>query len=114
PRALFWFRWAALSTIVFGLILAYMSGYIEEALALGLMDNSAKHASIGFGMWMGLIMAFNVWFIIWPKQKIALGIVEADADAKPAAARMAFLASRTNTMLSIPMLFAMVSAQNIY
>ena len=74
PRALFWFRWAALSTIVFGLILAYMSGYIEEALALGLMDNSAKHASIGFGMWMGLIMAANVWFIIWPKQQIALGL----------------------------------------
>ncbi len=114
PRALFWFRWAALSTIVFGLILAYMSGYIEEALALGLMDNSAKHASIGFGMWMGLIMAFNVWFIIWPAQQKVLGLVEVDAAAKASAARMAALTSRANTMLSIPMLYAMVSAQNLY
>jgi uncharacterized membrane protein len=65
-------------------------------------------------MWIGVIMAANVWFIIWPKQQIALGLVEAEADAKPAAARMAMLASRTNTMLSIPMLYAMVSAQNLY
>jgi len=114
PAALFWFRWAALSTVVTGLILAYMNGYIGEALALGLTDNVAKHAAIGFGMWMGLIMAFNVWGIIWPNQKIALGIVEAAAEAKPAAARKAMLFSRTNTMLSIPMLYAMVSAQNLY
>jgi|TARA_B100002003_G_C13883181_1_gene431030 uncharacterized membrane protein len=114
PEALFWFRWAALSTVATGLILAALNGYIGQALALGLTDNVSKHATIGFGMWIGVIMAANVWFIIWPKQQIALGLVEAEADAKPAAARMAMLASRTNTMLSIPMLYAMVSAQNLY
>jgi uncharacterized membrane protein len=113
PEALFWFRWAALSTVATGLILAALNGYIGQALALGLTDNVSKHATIGFGMWIGVIMAANVWFIIWPKQQIALGLVEAEADAKPAAARMAMLASRTNTMLSIPMLYAMVSAQNL-
>ena len=114
PEALFWFRWAALSTVATGLILAALNRYIGQALALGLTDNVSKHATIGFGMWIGVIMAANVWFIIWPKQQIALGLVEAEAGAKPAAARMALLASRTNTMLSIPMLYAMVSAQNIW
>ena len=114
PVALFWFRWAAVSTVVWGLILAWMNGYLAPSLAIGLTDNVAKHAMIGIGMWMGLIMAFNVWFIIWPNQKIALGIVDAEADAKAASARKAMLFSRTNTMLSIPMLFAMVAAQNIY
>ncbi|MEL0072022.1 MAG: urate hydroxylase PuuD, partial [Rhodobiaceae bacterium] len=66
------------------------------------------------GMWLGSIMWFNVWFVIWPNQKKALGIVEADADIKAASARTAMLFSRTNTMLSIPMLFSMVAAQNIY
>lgn len=102
PEALFWFRWGAAGTVLFGLILAYMNGYLHEALTL-------QQPNIGFGMWMGLIMAFNVWFIIWPAQKIALGIVEADADAKPAAGRRAMLFSRTNTLLSIPMLFSMIS-----
>ncbi len=105
PEALFWFRWGAAGTVLFGLILAYMNGYLHQALTL-------QQPNIGFGMWMGLIMAFNVWFIIWPAQKIALGIVEADADAKPAAGRRAMLFSRTNTLLSIPMLFSMISAQN--
>ena len=114
PSALFWFRWAALSTVVTGLIVAWMNGYIGQALAIGFADGVAKHTAIGIGMWLGLIMAFNVWFIIWPNQKIALGIVDAEADAKPAAARKAMLTSRINTMLSIPMLYAMVSAQNIY
>ena len=114
PEVLFWFRWAALSTVVTGLILAWLNGYIGQALAIGLTDNVAKHAAIGIGMWMGLIMAANVWFIIWPNQKIVLGIVEAAAEAKPPAARKALLASRTNTMLSIPMLYAMVSAQNLF
>ena len=113
PEALFWFRWSALATMVTGLILAYLNGYIGQSLALGLTDGVGKHAAIGFGMWMGLIMAFNVWMIIWPNQKIALGMVEAEADAKPKAARKAMLASRVNTMLSIPMLYAMVSAQNL-
>lgn len=105
PAALFWFRWGALSTVVFGLLLAMMNGYLVEALLL-------KDPVIGFGMWLGLIMAFNVWFVIWPKQKIALGIVQADAALKPKAARTAMLFSRTNTLLSIPMLFSMVSYQN--
>jgi len=115
PRALFWFRWAALSTVVTGLIVAYMNGYIFEAATLGLTEGGiAKHTAIGFGGWLGVFMAFNVWFIIWPNQQKVLGLVEADATAKASAARMAALASRTNTMLSIPMLYAMVSAQNLY
>ena len=114
PVALFWFRWAAMSTIVWGLILAWLNGYIVEALTLGLRDHVAAHASIGFGMWMGLIMWFNVWFLIWPNQKKVLGMVEASDDEKKRGARIAGLASRVNTMLSIPMLYAMVSAQNIY
>ena len=114
PEVLFWFRWSALSTVVTGLVLAYMNGYLADALAIGLTDHNGRSAAIGIGMWMGIIMAFNVWFIIWPKQQIALGLIEADASLKPAAGRTAMLFSRTNTMLSIPMLYAMVSAQNIY
>ena len=113
PAALWWFRWGAMGTIVTGLILAGMNGYLVDAIMLG-ASGVAKHTAIGIGMWLGTIMWFNVWFIIWPNQKIALGIVDADADAKAASARKAMLFSRTNTMLSIPMLFAMVSAQNIY
>lgn len=113
PEALFWFRWAALATVVTGLVLAWRNEYIVEALTLG-SDGVVRHTAIGVGMWLGLIMAFNVWFIIWPNQKIALGIVEAEADRKPAAARKAMLTSRINTLLSIPMLYAMVSAQNFY
>ncbi len=114
PAALWWFRWAAMATIVTGLLLALGNGYLVEAMTLGLTDGVAKHTAIGIGMWLGIIMWFNVWFVIWPKQKIALGIVEAEADTKAAAARTAMLFSRTNTMLSVPMLYAMVSAQNIY
>jgi uncharacterized membrane protein len=107
PEALFWFRWAALATVVTGLILAHLNGYLGQALSLG-----APFHAIGVGMWLGLIMAFNVWFIIWPNQKKALGIVQVDADAKAKAARMAMLTSRFNTMLSIPMLYCMVAQQN--
>ena len=114
PAALWWFRWGAMATIVTGLILAALSGYLIEALALGGMDGVAKHTAIGIGMWLGIIMFFNVWFIIWPNQKVALGIVDGSADEKAASARKAMLFSRTNTMLSIPMLFAMIAAQNIY
>jgi uncharacterized membrane protein len=114
PNALFWFRWAALSTVITGLILAGLNGYLGQALALGLTDGVAKHSAIGIGMWFGLIMAFNVWFIIWPNQQKALGLVEATADQKKEAARIGMIASRLNTLLSIPMLYAMVSAQNIY
>ena len=113
PAVLFWFRWAALATIVTGLLLAHLQGYLLGAIQLGLVDGVAKHTAIGIGMWLGAIMAFNVWFVIWPNQKKALGIVDADADTKAASARTAMLFSRTNTLLSIPMLYAMVAAQNI-
>ncbi|MDG2496138.1 MAG: urate hydroxylase PuuD [Alphaproteobacteria bacterium] len=116
PAALWWFRWGAMATIVTGLILGYLNGYIHDALSLGMMTDFEvpKNTVIGIGMWLGIIMWFNVWFVIWPNQKKALGIVEADADTKAASARTAMLFSRTNTMLSIPMLFAMVAAQNLY
>ena len=114
PAALFWFRWAALSTIITGLIVAYLNGYIHHAMMLGLMGGDAKSITIGIGMWLGIIMAYNVWMIIWPNQKKALGIVEASPEDKAASARTAMLFSRTNTLLSIPMLLSMVSAQNLY
>ena len=114
PTALFWFRWAALSTVVTGLLVAGMQGYLKPAMTLGLMgDHAPRDVYIGVGMWLGLIMAFNVWNIIWPNQKIALGIVEATADEKKAAARVAMLTCRFNTMFSIPMLYFMVAAQNV-
>jgi uncharacterized membrane protein len=114
PSALFWFRWGAMSTIVTGLILAALNGYLVDAITLGATSKVLGHTMIGIGMWLGTIMWFNVWFIIWPNQKKVLGIVEADAAAKAAAGRVAGLASRTNTMLSVPMLFAMVAAQNLF
>ncbi len=114
PAALFWFRWAAMATIVTGLLVAMLNGYLLEAILLGLLDGVPKHMAIGIGMWLGAIMWFNVWFIIWPNQKRALGMVEADADTKAKSARTAMLYSRTNTLLSIPMLFAMVAAQNLF
>lgn len=110
PTALFWFRWAALATLVTGLLLAVLNGYIVEALTL---TGTGPAKLIGIGMWLGIIMAYNVWMIIWPNQKIALGMVEADADAKKKAARTAMITSRFNTMFSIPMLYFMVGAQNI-
>ncbi len=114
PKALFWFRWAAMSTLITGAIVAGMHKYLLFALSFGIIDGSPKHTILGIGMWLGIIMWFNVWFIIWPNQKKVLGLVEVDADAKAAAARTAMLYSRTNTMLSFPMLFAMVSAQNLF
>ena len=114
PAALFWFRWAALATIVTGLIVAYLNDYIHYAMSLGLMGGSNRSIIIGIGMWLGIIMAYNVWMVIWPNQKIALGIIESDADSKAKAARKAMLFSRTNTLLSIPMLLSMVSAQNLF
>ncbi len=114
PAALFWFRWGAMATIITGLIVAMMSGYLVSAITLGLTDGVPKHTMIGIGMWLGTIMWFNVWMIIWPNQKKALGIVEADAATKAASGRTAMLFSRTNTLLSFPMLFAMVAAQNLF
>lgn len=114
PAVLFWFRWAALSTIVTGLIVAYLNGYVHQALMLGIGNGGGKNTAIGIGMWLGLIMAFNVWFIIWPNQKKALGIVDATPEEKPVALKKAVMASRVNTLLSLPMLLTMVAAQNLY
>lgn len=149
PSALFWFRWGAMATIVTGIILAHLNGYLVDALTLSLAGGSdmpaalegagkmmseagaaagmdsgifdgivEKNFVIGIGMWLGTIMWFNVWFIIWPNQQKALNIKnkypDIDADSKAAAARRAMLFSRTNTLLSIPMLFCMVAAQNLF
>ena len=114
PAALFWFRWAAFSTIITGLIVAYLNGYVHQALMLGFGSGGGKSTAIGIGMWLGIIMAYNVWFIIWPNQKRALGIVECDPDLKTKSAKTAMLFSRANTLLSLPMLLTMVAAQNLY
>jgi uncharacterized membrane protein len=108
PAVLFWFRWGALATVVTGLALASMyPGYLVSALTI-----QPPNRAIGIGMWLGLIMAFNVWFIIWPNQKKALGIVTVPPEEKAKAARIAMLTSRFNTMFSIPMLYCMVAQQN--
>ena len=114
PAALFYFRWAALLTILSGSILALLNGYLYDAMTLSISSGIPKHTVIGIGMWLGVIMAFNVWFIIWPNQKRALGIIDCELDVKTKSARIAMLTSRTNTLLSIPMLFTMVIAQNLY
>jgi uncharacterized membrane protein len=114
PTALFWFRWAALSTVITGLLLAGANQYIGGALTFGLGGGGPRATAIGIGMWLGLIMAYNVWMVIWPNQQKALGMVEATPDEKKAAARIAMLTSRVNTMLSVPMLYFMVAAQNIF
>lgn len=112
PTALFWFRYAALATVVTGVILAALNSYLLDALLLGYLKGG-RVTYIGVGMWLALIMAFNVWNIIWPNQQKVLGLVPATDDEKKAAARTAMLTSRFNTMFSIPMLYFMVAAQNI-
>src|SRR5688572_22594229 len=107
PAALFWFRWAAMATLVTGALLAWMNGYLLQALSL-----QKPFSAIGIGAWLGIVMWFNVWFIIWPNQKKALGIVQVAAEEKAAAAKTAGFASRFNTMLSVPMLYMMVAQQN--
>lgn len=121
PEALFWFRWAALATWVMGMVIAFNRGhgYAVEAITLGLAGGYDPAADkgftmIGIGMWLATIMFINVWAFIWPNQKIALGIVEADADAKAKAGRTAMLFSRTNLLLSIPMLTAMTMNQTLF
>jgi len=116
PAALFWFRWGAAFTVLTGLTVAGLRGYSMEVLSLGLVSDvyTPQYSFVGIGMWLAIIMAINVWFVIWPNQKIALGMVEADADAKPKAARTAMLFSRTNTLLSFPMLIAMAMAQTVF
>jgi uncharacterized membrane protein len=110
PEALFWFRWAALVTLLSGAAVAETGNLVfgENYLIPGLMLQS-PYKTIGVGMWLGIIMAANVWFIIWPNQQKALGLKPADDDTKAKAARMAMLASRTNFVLSIPMLYCMVT-----
>ena len=114
PAALFYFRWAAAFTILSGLIVAGLNGYLHDAMTFSIGSGVPKHTAIGIGMWLGVIMAFNVWFVIWPNQKRALGIVECDPEVKAKSARTAMLFSRTNTLLSLPMLLTMVAAQNLY
>ena len=104
PRVLWWFRYGALATVVTGLLLAWMNHFLPDALLL-----KAPYTPIGIGMWMALLMAFNVWFVIWPNQKKILGIVEATVEEKATAAFVALCASRFNTMLSIGMLYCMVA-----
>ena len=110
PRALFWFRWAALATVILGLLVAELQqgGFSMRALTF-----EEGYRTIGVGMWLGLIMAANVWFVIWPNQKRALGIVEADDAAKARSAATAMMASRTNLILSLPMLYCMVGQTHI-
>jgi len=120
PEALFWFRWAALFTVLAGLGVAILRGreYAEKVFSFGLAggyDASDRgYTLMGIGVWLAIIMFLNVWGIIWPNQKIVLGIKEADADAKAKAGRIATLASRTNTLLSLPMLTSMAMYQSLY
>jgi uncharacterized membrane protein len=120
PAALFWFRWAAMATFITGALLAYNQGYLLQALTLGAIEDFAvgKHVFIGIGMWLAIIMWFNVWFIIWPNQQKALNIdnkyPDLAADLKAKAGKTAMLFSRTNTLLSAPMLVAMTGAQNLF
>jgi uncharacterized membrane protein len=114
PAALFYFRWAAAFTVLSGLILAWLNGYLHDAMTFSIGSKIPKHTAIGIGMWLGVIMAFNVWFVIWPNQKRALGIVDCEPEIKAKSAKTAMLFSRTNTLLSLPMLLTMVAAQNLY
>ena len=120
PAALFWFRWAAMATIILGIGLASMNHYLVQAYTLDAVDGFTNTAFvlIGIGMWLGTIMWFNVWFVIWPNQQKALNIggkySDLPADQKAAAAKTAMIFSRTNTLLSIPMLFSMVAAGHLY
>ena len=114
PKALFFFRWAALGTIVTGLIVAYLQGYVHQAMILGIGSGDPKSTTIWIRMLLCIIMAYNVWFVIWPNQKKALGIVDCSPEEKAKSAKTAMLFSRTNTLLSFPMLLSMVAAQNLY
>ena len=121
PEALFWFRWAALFTVICGFgILGLRGGdYAMNVLGFGVAGGFVKnvdgqYALMGVGVYLALLMFLNVWGIIWPNQKRALGIVEADAETKAKSARIAMLASRTNLLLSLPMLTAMTMQQTLF
>ncbi len=104
PEALFWFRYASLATVITGSLVALLNGYLVDALSL-----KGSFVAIGIGMWLAILMAYNVWFILWPNQKKALGIVEVSGDEKKKAAKYAMITSRVNALLSIPMLYMMVA-----
>lgn len=115
PRALLWFRWAALATWLSGAVYLLEKKAFLAAFTLGTVpgESTAYYGLvIGVGAWLGTIMLFNVWILIWPNQKKVLGMVEASADEIAKGKRTAFLASRTNTMLSIPMMMSMVGAHH--
>ncbi len=116
PTALFWFRWGAMFTVITGLILAHLNGYLHEAMTFGALSGFAnpRDAFIGTGMWLGIIMFLNVWLVIWPNQKLVLGMVAADDATKAQAAKTAMMFSRTNTLLSIPMLASMTMTQTFF
>lgn len=122
PAALYWFRWGAMFTLITGVLLAFNRGYLFEALTFGALDQPAfavpRTIFIGIGMWLAIIMWFNVWFIIWPNQQKALNInnkyPDLDAAAKAAAAKTAMLFSRTNTFLSVPMLVSMTGTSTLF
>ena len=109
PSALFWFRWSAMATIIFGIMLAYFQGYIVGAFTL-----SETHWVIGIGMYLGIIMFLNVWLIIWPNQKKVLGIIKVEENEKKLSSKRAFNFSRLNLVLSIPMLISMTVHQNLF
>ena len=110
PRALWWFRWGAALTWVSGAYALYKLNMLHAAFTLGMVGDgfNVQAMIIGVGAWFGTIMLFNVWVLIWPNQKKILGMVEASADEIAKARKVAFVASRTNTLLSIPMLMSMV------
>ncbi len=110
PRALWWFRWGAALTWVSGAVALWRLNILHDAFTLGMMGDTTNYSAmmIGIGAWLGTIMLFNVWVLIWPNQKKVLGMVEASADQIAKAKNTALLASRTNTLLSIPMLMSMV------
>ncbi|HEX6859159.1 MAG TPA: hypothetical protein VF138_03025 [Caulobacteraceae bacterium] len=118
PEALFWFRWSALATVLFGVGIALNRGYLHEVLSLGFAGGYSEadrpFSLLGIGAWLAIIMFLNVWGVIWPNQKIALGIKEADADAKAKAAKTAMMGSRINLLLSIPMLVSMTFHQTLF
>jgi len=116
PRALLWFRWAALVTWLSGAFYLMVNGELINAFTLGSTSPAGDMygLTIGIGAWMGTIMLFNVWILIWPNQKKILGMVEATAEQIASAKSTALMASRTNTMLSIPMLMSMVGAHHGY
>ncbi|MBA4803307.1 MAG: hypothetical protein H2038_01505 [Brevundimonas sp.] len=120
PEALFWFRWAALVTVLAGLAVMFTRGHayalevLSFGLAGGMVEGDQQFALMGIGVWLAVVMFLNVWGIIWPNQKRVLGIVPADDEKKARAARLAMLGSRTNLLLSLPMLTSMAMYQTLF